>query len=275
MTDRPAPKRPNADMIAVERDYRTGILSNREIARTYGCTETAVRKWAKQHGWTRDLEARVASAIANQAIRDTASAHLDAQPVRTEQVRTEVRTPPVRSEVRSGPVRTSQIAIPDNPPPRPADKYTDQQIVEGFAAAGAAAILKHREDLNRLRDRRDKLMRLWDRAIAKRVDAVVIDQDGVAVEADVPLEDIALGMSIIDANSRIDERIAKMERQALQIDRQQDQEAPPDPEADAKREASRQLAYRILADMARRVAPAEPLTIDGLPGEPGEGQERG
>ncbi len=272
MTDKPPPRRPNADMIAVERDYRTGILSNREIARTYGCTETAVRKWAKQHGWTRDLEARIQSAIANRAIRETARAEIEANKVRSNQVRTEVRSEPVRS----GPVRTSQIPISHEPRPKPADDYTDQQIVDAYADAGTAAILQHRVDLNRLRDRRDKLMRHFDRAIAPQLNApVTLDEDGNVIEATMPLQDIALGMSILDANSRVDERIAKMERQALGIDRREEEAPPPDPEADARAAASRELAYRILDTMARRIAPSEPLTIDGLPGEPGEGQERG
>jgi hypothetical protein len=41
------------DWIGIERDYAAGIMSNREIARWYGVSETAIRKKAKQEGWTR------------------------------------------------------------------------------------------------------------------------------------------------------------------------------------------------------------------------------
>lgn len=41
------------DWIGIERDYTAGMMSNREIARWYGVSETAIRKKAKQEGWTR------------------------------------------------------------------------------------------------------------------------------------------------------------------------------------------------------------------------------
>jgi hypothetical protein len=49
------------DWLAVEADYRPGILSNREIATKHGCTEGGVRKKAKQKGWIKDLAAKIES----------------------------------------------------------------------------------------------------------------------------------------------------------------------------------------------------------------------
>jgi len=49
------------DWLAVEADYRPGILSNREIAKKHGCTEGGVRKKAKQEGWIKDLSAKIES----------------------------------------------------------------------------------------------------------------------------------------------------------------------------------------------------------------------
>lgn len=47
------------DWLAVEADYRPGILSNREIATKHGCTEGGVRRKAKKEGWTKDLAAKI------------------------------------------------------------------------------------------------------------------------------------------------------------------------------------------------------------------------
>jgi len=41
------------DWDGIERDYRAGVMSVREIARWYGITEGAVRKKAKKEGWER------------------------------------------------------------------------------------------------------------------------------------------------------------------------------------------------------------------------------
>lgn len=70
MTKKPAP-----DWEAIEREYRAGQLSIREIARTHGTTDTAIRKRAKAHDWTRDLSSQVR------------------EQVRADLVRGEVRTP--------------------------------------------------------------------------------------------------------------------------------------------------------------------------------------
>jgi hypothetical protein len=59
----------------IERHFRAGLLSLREIGRQAGVTEGAVRKRAKADGWERDLSAKVR------------------EKVRTELVRDEVRTP--------------------------------------------------------------------------------------------------------------------------------------------------------------------------------------
>jgi hypothetical protein len=49
MTDEKGP----IDWTEIERDYRLGSMSVREMARWYGITEGAIRKKAKAGGWTR------------------------------------------------------------------------------------------------------------------------------------------------------------------------------------------------------------------------------
>jgi predicted DNA-binding protein YlxM (UPF0122 family) len=67
-------KRVKPDWDAIEREYRAGQLSIREIARTRNVSDKAIRNKAKAEGWEQDLSARVS------------------EKVRTELVRTEVRT---------------------------------------------------------------------------------------------------------------------------------------------------------------------------------------
>lgn len=62
------------DWEAIERDYRAGVLSLREIGKVHGVSDTAIRKKARAAGWERDLTDKVN------------------EKVRTELVRSEVRT---------------------------------------------------------------------------------------------------------------------------------------------------------------------------------------
>lgn len=77
-------KRRAIDWEAVEREYRAGIRSLRDIAGEYGITDTAIRKRAKRDDWERDLSARVATRA--EAL------------VRRAEVRTEVRADLALSE---------------------------------------------------------------------------------------------------------------------------------------------------------------------------------
>lgn len=47
------------DWEAVEREYRAGIRSLRDIGESFGCTEGAIRKKAKTQEWERDLSAKI------------------------------------------------------------------------------------------------------------------------------------------------------------------------------------------------------------------------
>ena len=62
------------DWERIELDYRSGILTLREIASAHGITHTYVRAHAKKAGWERDLSARIiakAEAIASKAAVST------------------------------------------------------------------------------------------------------------------------------------------------------------------------------------------------------------
>lgn len=63
-------ERKPTDWEAIEREYRAGQLSVREIARQHGVTDTAIRKKAKEYGWSRDLTAAVRDGIRSNLVRN-------------------------------------------------------------------------------------------------------------------------------------------------------------------------------------------------------------
>lgn len=57
------------DWEAIEREYRAGQLSVREIGRQYDVTEGAIRKKAKAENWERALAAKVSAAVREKLVR--------------------------------------------------------------------------------------------------------------------------------------------------------------------------------------------------------------
>lgn len=64
---------------AVERDYRAGQMSNRELARVHGVSEAAVRKRAKRDGWEKDLSVLVEQSADAKLLRREAALVLGAK----------------------------------------------------------------------------------------------------------------------------------------------------------------------------------------------------
>jgi hypothetical protein len=54
-----AQERKQVDWDLVERDYRAGLKTLRQIGEEHGITEGAIRKRAKRDQWSRDLESRI------------------------------------------------------------------------------------------------------------------------------------------------------------------------------------------------------------------------
>ncbi|WP_374288881.1 hypothetical protein [Pseudomonas fluvialis] len=73
------------DWEAIERDYRAGLLSVREIAGRHGCTHTAIGKRAKAEGWGRDLKAKIRAKADALVSRREVSRVSTVSPVETEQ----------------------------------------------------------------------------------------------------------------------------------------------------------------------------------------------
>lgn len=68
-----APKlaRTVADWESIERDYRAGVLSIREVGKLHGVSEGAIRKKAKALGWERDLTEKVNEKVRSELVRST------------------------------------------------------------------------------------------------------------------------------------------------------------------------------------------------------------
>lgn len=66
-------KKKHVDWELVERDYRAGIKTVRQIAEERGVSHTAINKKAKQFAWERDLEQKIQTAAKNKVSRKAVS----------------------------------------------------------------------------------------------------------------------------------------------------------------------------------------------------------
>lgn len=108
------------DWEAIEREYRAGQLSIREISRQYGPSEGAIRQRAKKYEWQRDLSGQV---------QEAAKSHL------------------VRGEVRS-----------DHAQGEESGEEIDREAVELAAARAVEVVRGHRQDISQARQLAQSLM---------------------------------------------------------------------------------------------------------------------
>lgn len=88
-----AKEKVRVDWEAVERDYRVGQLTVRQIAEKHGCSVSGLMSRAKREGWTRDLSEAVALAT-KAKVREKVVAKVKEQ---AEQIGTEIGTESERS----------------------------------------------------------------------------------------------------------------------------------------------------------------------------------
>ncbi len=79
MTDRKA-----IDWERIEADYRSGILSLREIASAHAVSHTAIRKRAERDGWVRDLAAKIKAKAEELVSKQAVSSEVSKQALATE-----------------------------------------------------------------------------------------------------------------------------------------------------------------------------------------------
>lgn len=78
------PKRNPPDWEAIEREYRAGSLSIRQIAVDYGVTHGGIRRRATKDGWSRDLTEKVKQAVQQRVVSSAVSIPPSRESVDTE-----------------------------------------------------------------------------------------------------------------------------------------------------------------------------------------------
>lgn len=66
-------KRQNFNWDAIREEVVAGQLSLKEIARRFGCSDTAIRNKIKENGWERSLSERVREQVRNKLVREVCS----------------------------------------------------------------------------------------------------------------------------------------------------------------------------------------------------------
>lgn len=69
MSEQPKQAKRQIDWESVERGYRAGVLSIRELAKLHDISDKAVRNRAKEYGWERDLTERVQEKVRTELVR--------------------------------------------------------------------------------------------------------------------------------------------------------------------------------------------------------------
>lgn len=90
MTETTNTKAPKADWELIERDYRLGVKSLREIAKEHGITHAAIAKKAKQFSWVRDLSEKVQAAAKDKVTKALVSKAVTAETTLKDTQSTEV-----------------------------------------------------------------------------------------------------------------------------------------------------------------------------------------
>lgn len=114
--------RPVVDWEAVERDYRTGAFTDRQLGAKHGCSHAAVQKHAKADGWQKDIKGAVKAATQAKLIEAEVSKVASA-------------------EVAKRVAKQVANAIP-----------ATTEVVAAIAEVNSQVILRHRADLRSARD---------------------------------------------------------------------------------------------------------------------------
>lgn len=118
---KPAQAQPARDWEAIERDYRSGQFTDREIGAKYGLSHGAIQKRAKRDGWQKDLSGAVKAAT-------------KARLLETEVAKV------ASAEVAKRVAKQVASAIP-----------ATVEVVAAAAEVNSAVILRHRNDIATLR----------------------------------------------------------------------------------------------------------------------------
>lgn len=201
------------DWEAVERDYRAGLLSIREIGRQHDLSDTAIRKRAREGNWERDLEQRVKAAARAKLARAEAVAQASAM----------VTTDPI----------------------------SEREIVQHAASVVVDVVRQHRRQLSQGRALVDALFEQLAEAIVCRdeIEATIDDDESVSPQRKLQmLKAVSLPAhaTILRDLSGALQRLIPLEREAFGIDNAPEEKTV---EADARVVTDyAELRRRFIAD---------------------------
>lgn len=213
-------KKHRTDWAAVERDYRTGKFTQRELADKYGVTHGAVGKQAREHGWKKDL---------TEEIRRATNAKL------TEQL--------VSSEVAKGSQQVANTVA--------AAAEVNTRVILGHRAGLQAITNVKRTLLSQIEQAASLLPDL-----AEVIEMVRQPDDNGTDRANDALRKAMSRSALVDDLKKladVDEKVRKGEREAFALDEDPDKRKPED---DRPKLTDVELALRVANLMAKAKGPA-------------------
>jgi len=187
------------DWEAIEREYRAGARSVREIAAEFGVSHTAIQKRAKDHGWTRDLAARVKAKadalVAKEQVAKEVAAGNAVATAASEALTVEVEAK-VQARIRLdhrkdiGRARVLLAKLIGELEEQTDNLGTFEQLLE------ALADVPDGEDKDKASDRRKRLMEQWHRAMSLGGRADVMKKLADTLKVVVDKEREAHGMEL-------------------------------------------------------------------------------
>lgn len=195
-----ATPRKRHDWDAIERDYRTTNLTDRELAKVHGISHVAIFNKAKNNGWARDLTQAVKAATNTKLLEATVNAQINAT---------------VNLQVNAAMEKASQTA-----------KSTTEAVM-AMAEVRKDVVIGHRAGLNHLANIKAKLLAQIEQAAENMVDLAEViemvrqpDDNGIDRANDALKK--AMGRSaLVDDLKKladVDEKVRKGEREAFGLD---------------------------------------------------------
>jgi hypothetical protein len=182
------------DLQAIEADYRADQLSNRGISAKHGCSEGSIRRWALKHGWQKDLTAKVKQATKAKLTKTVA----ESTPNAIERKEREPNTP-----------------------------ITDDEIIEEASNAAVDVISSHRMRAKEYQ----RIVQTYGERLKAQIENETLEvqnRDGDVVSIDLPLDYVG---KCLNSATQSFERLVKLERQAYNLDDQQESSYEDDLEA--------------------------------------------
>jgi hypothetical protein len=179
------------DLEAIEADYRADLLSNRAVSTKHGCSEASIRKWALKFGWQKDLSGKVKNATKAKLTKAVAE------------------TAPKAKERE-----------PNTP-------LSDEEIIEEASNVAVDVITRHRVRAGEYQD----IVEMYGKELRNQLTngkLKVLAPNGDPMEIDIPLEYVG---KCLNSATQSFERLVKLERQAYNLDDQQDSSYEDDLEA--------------------------------------------